>query len=387
MAFAATLPECLRNPMYHWCHLELKRYFGIDKTLGPDTAEEIWEEANARLADSSMSARGILDKFKVSVVCTTDDPTDSLEHHQAIAEAGIGTRVYPTFRPDKAMALQDIRAWNAWVDQLEKVSGQNCGSLDGLCAALENRHDFFHSLGGRLSDHGVESCYDDFPTESEAAAIFTTARSGGRVSPEDHRKLASYLMEFSARLDASKDWTKQLHLGAKRNVNDRLYAELGPDVGGDSISDVPQGEALGNYLGRLAGKEILPRTILYNLNPRDNYLFATMIGNFQGGGIPGKMQFGSGWWFLDQKEGMTWQINALSNLGLLGRFVGMLTDSRSFMSYCRHEYFRRLLCQIIGEDVEKGELPDDMDLLGDLVEKICYKNAAGYFGFELGTYA
>ncbi len=386
LAFAETLPECLRNPMYHWCHLELKRYFDIDKTLGPDTAEEIWEEANAKLAEPSMSARGILERFKVSALCTTDDPTDTLEHHKTVSEAGIGTRVYPTFRPDKALGLGDVKAWNAWVDTLEKVSGESCRTLTGMLNALEARHDFFHAMGGRLSDHGMETCYDDFPAESEAEAIYAKARGGQRVTPGEHRQLASFLMEFSGRLDAEKGWVKQLHLGAMRNVNDRLFEELGPDVGGDSIGDFEQGRALGNYLGRLAGNRTLPKTILYNLNPRDNYLFASMIGNFQGDGIPGKMQFGSGWWFLDQKEGMTWQINALSNLGILGRFVGMLTDSRSFMSYCRHEYFRRLLCEIIGEDVERGELPDDMTLLGQLVEKICYRNASEYFGFELGDY-
>ncbi|HKJ89986.1 MAG TPA: glucuronate isomerase [Oceanipulchritudo sp.] len=386
IAFAGTLPECLRNPMYHWCHLELKRYFDINTTLGPETAEAIWEEANAKLADPSMSASGILRKFKVSVLCTTDDPTDSLEHHKAISEAGGGTRVYPTFRPDKALGLADVSSWNGWVDRLEELSGESCQTLGGMMAALKSRHDFFHAMGGRLSDHGLETCYDDFPAESEAEAIYAKARGGQSVTSREHRQLASFLMEYSGRLDAEKGWVKQLHLGAMRNVNDKLYADLGPDVGGDSIGDFEQGRALGNYLGRLAEKGTLPKTILYNLNPRDNYLFASMIGNFQGDGIPGKMQFGSGWWFLDQKEGMTWQINALSNLGVLGRFVGMLTDSRSFMSYCRHEYFRRLLCEIIGEDVERGELPADMNLLGQLVEKICYRNASGYFGFQLGDH-
>lgn len=387
LAFAKTLPECLRNPMYHWCHLELKRYFGIEKTLGPDTAEEIWEEANAKLADPAMSAHGILEKFKVSVVCTTDDPVDSLEDHQRIAGSGIGTRVYPTFRPDKAIALNDVSAWNKWVDALASVSSIDCSTFSGMKDALRSRHDFFHSLGGRLSDHGLETCYADFPPEAEAAGIFDKARSGKAVTNEEHVRFASFLMVFFGELDTEKNWTKQLHLGAMRNVNDRLFADLGPDIGCDSIGDFDQGRPLGKYLGKLAGQAALPKTILYNLNPRDNYLLATMIGNFQGDGIPGKMQFGSGWWFLDQKEGMTWQINALSNLGLLGHFVGMLTDSRSFMSYCRHEYFRRLLCDIIGEDVEKGELPRDMKLLGNLVEKICYVNASRYFGFTLGNYS
>lgn len=385
-AFAQTLPECLRNPMYHWCHLELKRYFGIEKTLGPDTADEIWEQANEKLKDASLSAHGILEKFKVSVVCTTDDPVDTLDDHQRIAKSGIGTRVYPTFRPDKAIALSNVEAWNSWVDKLATVSNTDCSTLAGLKDALKNRHDFFHSLGGRLSDHGLEACFADFPPESEAEEIFSKARSGKPVTFDQQVRFASHLMEFFGELDTARNWTKQFHLGAMRNVNDRLFSELGPDIGCDSIGDFDQGNTLGRYLGRLAGKGALPKTILYNLNPRDNYLFATMIGNFQGDGIPGKMQFGSGWWFLDQKEGMTWQINALSNLGLLGHFVGMLTDSRSFMSYCRHEYFRRLLCNIIGEDVEKGELPRDMKLLGTLVEKICYTNASRYFGFTLGNY-
>ena len=386
LAFAGTLPECLRNPVYHWCHLELKRYFGIEKTLGPDTAEEIWEEANAKLADPSMSAHGIMEQFKVSVICTTDDPVDSLEDHKRIAKSGIGTKVYPTFRPDKAITLNDITAWNLWVDKLASASNIDCSTLSGIKDALKNRHDFFHSVGGRLSDHGLEACFADFPSDSEAKSIFDKARSGDPVTPDERIRFASHLMEYFGELDSEKNWTKQLHLGAIRNVNDRLFAELGHDIGCDSIGDFDQGKTLGKYLGRLASKQALPKTILYNLNPRDNYLFATMIGNFQGDGIPGKMQFGSGWWFLDQKEGMTWHLNALSNLGLLGHFVGMLTDSRSFMSYCRHEYFRRLLCDIIGEDVEKGELPKDMNLLGRLVDRICYTNASRYFGFTLGNY-
>jgi glucuronate isomerase len=386
MAFAETVPQCLRNPLYHWCHLELKRYFGIDQLLGPATAGEIWEQANAALNDSSMTACGILERFKVSVVCTTDDPVDNLQEHAAIADKGIGTQVYPTFRPDKAMALSDTVAWNVWLDKLAMAADTDCGSLEGMKSALKQRHDTFHAMGGRLSDHGLEVCPMHPASEKQAQSIFNEARRGEEISIADQESFAAYLMEYFAELDAEKGWTKQLHLGASRNVNAALYRALGPDVGGDSIGDTRQGEALGDTLGRMAAKSILPRMVLYNLNPRDNYVFATMAGNFQGDGIPGKIQFGSGWWFLDQKEGMTWQINALSNLGLLGRFVGMLTDSRSFMSYCRHEYFRRLLCQIIGDDVLKGELPADMELLGGLVEAICYGNAASFFGFKLGTY-
>lgn len=386
LAYARTVPQCMRNPLYHWSHLELKRYFGIDTLLGPDTAEAIWEETQEKLKSDALSAHGILEQFKVSVVCTTDDPVDDLADHRTIGGLGIGTKVYPTFRPDKAMKLEDLGAWNAWMDQLSQVSGGDCAKLSGFKEAIRKRHDYFHQMGGRLSDHGLEACPGQFPTEAEATEIYDRARAGKAVTPEEAEKLAAHMLEFFGELDAEKDWTKQLHLGAMRNVNRKMYEALGPDIGCDSISDAHQGPGLAAYLGRLAERDHLPRTILYNLNPRDNYLMATMIGNFQDGTIAGKMQFGSGWWFLDQKEGMTWQMNALSLLGTFGRFVGMLTDSRSFMSYCRHEYFRRLLCDIVGGDVERGELPRDMKLLGELVANISYHNAAGYFGFQLGDY-
>lgn len=386
LAFAATVPKTLRNPLYHWCHLELKRYFGIDKLLDSSTAEEIWAETEAQLASPELSAQGILEKFKVTVVCTTDDPVDSLDTHAAINASGIGTRIYPTFRPDKALAVENALAWNHWVNKLETVSGVKCATFEGFLNALRARHDAFHAVGARLSDHGLERAYATFPSDEEAAAIFDHARSGGNVEGIEKELFASYLMHFFGRLDHEKGWTKQLHLGAMRNNNEALFRQIGPDIGCDSIGDFPQGVPLSRYLGRLAGDGLLPKTVLYNLNPADNYLFATMIGNFQEGGVAGKMQFGSGWWFLDQKEAMIWQMNALSNLGLLSRFVGMLTDSRSFMSYCRHEYFRRILCNLLGEDVERGELPKDEKLLGELVTGVCYGNAAEYFGFELGRY-
>jgi len=386
MAFARTVPMALRNPLYHWCHLELKRYFGIDRLLNADTAEGIWDEANEKLAGDDLSAHGILKRFKVSVVCTTDDPTDSLDDHRRIAASGIGTRIYPTFRPDKAIGIENATTWNAWVNKLADVSGLPCDDFDGFLAALAARHDFFHSLGGRLSDHGLERCFAVPTTHEQASAIYEQVRSGIHADPDMKEHFASFLMLFFARLDHEKNWTKQLHLGAMRNNNDGLFRKLGPDIGCDSIGDYLQGVPLSRYLGALSGAGILPKTILYNLNPADNYLFATMAGNFQEGGVAGKIQYGSGWWFLDQLEGMTWQINALSNLGLLGRFVGMLTDSRSFMSYPRHEYFRRLLCNMIGTDVENGELPRDMDLLGGLVRDIAYGNASRYFGFGLGDY-
>jgi glucuronate isomerase len=381
LAWAATVPKTLRNPLYHWTHLELKRSFGITRLLDPSTAEGIWDEANEKLA--SMSVHRILETNRVRVICTTDDPTDPLDHHRAIAASPLKTRVYPTFRPDKALRVDDTAAFNAWTDRLAAAADVDCTTFAGFLDALRNRHDFFHSLGGRLSDHGLERCYAEPCGEAEPCAIFDGARAGRAASARDHAKFASFLMLFFGRLDAAKGWTKQLHLGARRNNNSRLFASLGPDTGFDSIGDWDQAEALGRYLDALDSTAELPRTVIYNLNPRDNYLVATMVGNFQDGTIAGKMQFGSGWWFLDQKEAMEWQLNALSNLGLLSRFVGMLTDSRSFLSYSRHEYFRRILCELIGRDVVHGELPDDMDLLGGLVRDVCYRNAAGYFGLAV----
>lgn len=387
IAFAQTLPNCLRNPLYHWSHLELKRYFGIDTLLNGDTAEKIWDEAKEKLASPEMSAHGILDRFKVSVVGTTDDPTDDLHHHINIAEQDLPTKVYPTYRPDKALNVDDPDSWNGWVDQLAKASGVEINDMDDFLQALEQRHAFFHQQGGRLSDHGLEHCFAEFPDEEEVGRTFSAARSGQPADERLKRRFASFLMARFAAWDHSRGWTKQLHLGAMRNNNKALYHQLGADIGVDSIGDFPQGKALGGYLGHLSEHGILPRMVLYNLNPADNYLFATMAGNFQQAPDKGKIQFGSGWWFLDQKEAMIWQINALSNLGLLGHFVGMLTDSRSFMSYCRHEYFRRILCQLLGEDVENGELPDDPVLLGRMVENISYFNAAQFFGFKPGTYS
>jgi len=387
MAFAKTLPMALRNPMYHWCALELKRYFDIDTLLSPDTAKAIWDEANEKLKSPEMSAHGILKKFRVAVVGTTDDPVDSLEYHQkiqALNEAGtLATRVYPTFRPDKALAVDDARAFNAWCDALAKTSGQKVDSLDDLLAALKNRHDFFHSMGGRLSDHGLERCFAEPCTPEVAQGIFSKVRSGRQARPDEKEKFATFVMVYSGQLDAEKGWTKQLHVGAMRNNNTRLFKKLGADTGFDSIGDFPQGQALARYLDMLDQQDQLPKVILYNLNPSDNYLMATMVGNFQDGSVAGKIQFGSGWWFNDQLDGMTSQLNALSNLSLLGRFVGMLTDSRSFLSYPRHEYYRRLVCNLLGNDVKLGLIPDDKPLLEDYVRRLSYQNAAEHFGFAL----
>ncbi|MGF1452455.1 MAG: glucuronate isomerase [Opitutales bacterium] len=383
-AWCETVPACLRNPLYHWSHLELKRYFDLDVLISGDTASQIWEAANARLAESGFSARTILKQFDVRVVCTTDDPTDDLSYHQAIAnEPGLKTRVYPTFRPDKALKIDDLAHFNGYCEKLEAVSGVEVSNYAGFKKALKQRHDFFHSLGGRLSDHGLETCYADFCSEAKATGIFAKARGGQQVTPEEQRQFATAVMVYSGQLDAEKGWTKQLHLGAMRNNNTRLFNALGPDTGFDSIGDFPQGVALSRYLDRLDQDDTLPKIVLYNLNPADNYLFGTMVGNFQDGSIAGKVQFGSGWWFLDQKEAMEWQMNALSNLGLLSRFVGMLTDSRSFLSYPRHEYFRRVLCNLIGGDVESGVIPNEWDLYAPMVAKICYGNARDFFGFEL----
>jgi len=386
LAYARTVPHTLRNPLYHWSHLELRRYFGIDLLINEKNAPKIWERANARLQEPALSVHGILTTFKVAVVCTTDDPADTLEHHRTIRKSKLKTKVYPAFRPDKALQVNQPAAFNAWCDQLGARANTEVKDLASFLAALQQRHDFFHQLGSRLSDHGMECVPAEDCTEREAAAIFAQARAGTAATPDQWAKFASFLMLFFGRLDAARGWTKQLHLGAIRNNNSRLMKRLGADSGVDSIGDFPQARSLSRYLDRLDAENQLPKIVLYNVNPADNYLFATMVGNFQDGTSPGKVQFGSGWWFLDQREGMEWQLNALSNLGLLSRFIGMLTDSRSFLSYVRHEYFRRVLCSLLGADVKAGLIPPDGQALGELVENICYRNAAGYFGLETADF-
>ncbi len=385
LAWARTVPKTLRNPLYHWSHLELKRYFGIDLLLNESTADEIWKEANEKLNRPEFSVHGILKKFRVSVICTTDDPTDTLEHHKRIAENRLPTRVYPAFRPDKALTVDNPECFNEWVTALEKASGVNCTHFEGFIEALAQRHDFFHRMGCRLSDHGMEQCCGEPCSREQAVSIYDTVRNGQAAKPQEQDRFAAFMMTFFGILDAEKGWVQQLHLGAMRNNNTRMYQQLGADTGFDSIGDFSQVQPLSRFLDRLESTGKLPKTIVYNNNPNDNYTIASMLGNFQGRGVPGKMQLGSGWWFLDQKEGIEWQINALSNLGLLSHFVGMLTDSRSFMSYPRHEYFRRVLCNLIGQDVERGELPNDRDLLGGLIEDICWNNAVNYFDFKTGS--
>jgi glucuronate isomerase len=382
-AWARTVPATLRNPLYHWTHLELKRYFGIDELLDAQSASRVWEQANALLATPALSAHGILNKFQVKAVCTTDDPTDDLAAHQAIAASGLATKVFPTFRPDKALNVHAPELFNPWVDRLQEVANTNIATLAEFVDAIKARHDFFHSMGGRLSDHGLNHAFGDFPTEHEAARIFGRARSGHEATSEEHGKFAAYMMLVFGRLDAEKGWTKQLHLGARRNNSSRRFRELGADTGWDSIGDWPQADSLGSYLDRLDLENALPKTVIYNLNPADNYVIATMIGNFQDGVTAGKVQIGSGWWFLDQKEAMQWQMNALSNCGMLSKFLGMLTDSRSFMSYPRHEYFRRVLCDLFGRDMENGELPDNDDLVGPVISDICYGNANRFLGLKI----
>ncbi|MDR2512595.1 MAG: glucuronate isomerase [Puniceicoccales bacterium] len=380
-AWAETVPQTLRNPLYTWTHLELRRYFGVTALLEPSSAKEIWDKANTLLKTPELSARGILKKFKVEVICTTDDPADPLTHHKKIAAAKISTKVIPTYRPDKAFALSNPAAFNVWADRLGETANHDTHTLETFLGALKKRHDAFHTIGCRLSDHGLERCFAAECTDRQARDIFARVREGQAPDEAAQEQFGAYMMLYFARLDAARGWTKQLHLGPIRNTNPGLLQRVGADAGCDSIGDFPQARALAWYLGKLSAEDTLPKTIIYNINPADNYVFATMIGNFQDGVSPGKIQHGSGWWFLDQEEGMRWQINALSNQGLLSRFVGMLTDSRSFLSYPRHEYFRRILCDMLGCDVATGRIPSRRDYLEKLVANVCHDNAAAYFNF------
>jgi glucuronate isomerase len=376
LAWARTVPYTLRNPLYHWTHLELRRYFGINELLDEKSAPAIWERANAALA-GGLTAQAILKKFRLEVVCTTDDPIDDLRHHEALAKSNLATRVFPAFRPDKALSIGDA-AFIPWVEQLARVANVEIRNVNSFLQALQKRHDDFHALGCRLSDHGLERCYAMPCSEREAGAIFLKARERHAISADEREHFASFLMFFFGRLDAEKNWTKQLHLGALRNVNAAARNKIGADTGYDTVGDFAQSGPLAAYLDLLARENSLPKMILYNVNPADTFQFATMIGCFQDSETAGKIQYGSAWWFLDQKQGISAQLDALSNVGLLSRFIGMVTDSRSFMSYSRHEYFRRVLCDLLGQDVMRGELPDDDALLGRLVQDICYQNAKEY---------
>jgi glucuronate isomerase len=380
--WAETVPFTLRNPLYHWTHLELQRYFDVHEILNGNTAQKIYDVCTEKLQSKSYSVRQLLKKMNVKVVCTTDDPVDSLEHHQKIKDDGFEIRILPAFRPDKAMNVDDAASFNAYLSKLEAASNTSIGSFQDYLDALRNRHDFFASMDCSVSDHGLEQIYAEDYTQSEIAAAFNKIRSGKELSLDERLKFRSAMLETFAVWDWEKGWVQQYHLGALRNNNSRMMQQLGADTGWDSIGDFPQARSIAKFLDRLDTNNQLAKTILYNLNPADNDLMASMIGNFNDGSVAGKIQYGSGWWFLDQKDGMIRQINALSNMGLLSRFIGMLTDSRSFLSYPRHEYFRRILCNLFGEEIENGELPADLAWTGKVIQDICYHNASNYFNWK-----
>lgn len=383
--WAATVPYTLRNPLYHWTHLELQRYFNVHDILSPKTARDIYETCTSLIQTPEYSVRNLLRKMNVKVVCTTDDPVDSLEYHQQMKAEGFEIPILPAFRPDNAMNVSDPQKFNAYLKKLEGASGTSISSFDDFLYALQNRHDFFASMGCSVSDHGLEEIYAEDFTGSEIDAIFNKVHGGKNLNDSEQRKFKSAMLLHFAEWDWEKGWVQQFHLGALRNNNSRMMQTLGPDTGWDSIGDFSQARALSRFLDKLDTDNHLAKTILYNLNPSDNELMATMIGNFNDGSVAGKVQFGSGWWFLDQKDGMTRQLNALSNMGLLSRFVGMLTDSRSFLSFPRHEYFRRLLCDLLGKEVENGELPNDIEWIGSVVKDICFNNNKNYFNWQLET--
>ncbi|TWF39803.1 D-glucuronate isomerase [Chitinophaga polysaccharea] len=380
--WAATVPKTLRNPLYHWTHLELQRYFNVSELLHDDTAERIYHTCNALLQTPEYSVRGLLRSRNVALICTTDDPVDDLSHHRHLKKEGFEIPVAPAFRPDKAMAADDPLVYNQYLQQLEQAAGISISTYDDLLQALKNRHDYFAGQGCKVSDHGIEEMYAEDFRESEIRQIFAKVRSGQALSVTAIRQFKSALLLELAIMDWEKGWVQQYHLGALRNNNSRMMRALGPDTGWDSIGDFSQARALSKFLDKLDSQDKLAKTIIYNLNPADNELMATMTGNFNDGSVAGKIQFGAAWWFLDQKEGMIRQMNALSNMGLISRFVGMLTDSRSFLSYPRHEYFRRLLCDLLGDEMEKGEIPADFQLVGSMVQDVCYNNAKSYFGWE-----
>ncbi|MBU0926876.1 MAG: glucuronate isomerase [Spirochaetes bacterium] len=383
-AWAHTVPKTLGNPLYHWTHLELRRAFGVDELLSPASADRIYDRCSELLAQDDYRARGLLERFNLSAVCSTDDPADDLGFHDAMAEdASLGIKVLPAFRPDKAHALEHPGHYAAWIRDLEEASGGPIGGYAALIAALNARHDYFHARGCRLSDHGLTFVPGEAGAAVECDAIFRNVMAGNSASRGEIQKFRGAVLTELGRMDADSGWAMQLHLGAMRGVNGRTLAALGPDTGYDAIGDWPQAEGLAALLDRLDADDRLPKTILYALNPRDNEVLASMIGAFQGGSVAAKMQFGSGWWFNDQKDGMERQLTALASMGLLSTFVGMTTDSRSFLSYPRHEYFRRILCDLVGGWMERGEIPDDLDLAGGMVKDISFRNASTWFGVDL----
>ena len=380
--WAATVPYTMRNPLYHWTHMELQRYFNVTEQLSPANAKAVYEHCNALLQTQEFSVRNLLRKMKVKLVCTTDDPVDSLEYHKAMQEEGADIKMVPAFRPDMAMNVGNTETFLQYVRKVEAAAGMQVNRFEDYLMALKRRHDFFAQLGCRVSDHGLEEIYADDHTAEEIIIIFERLLKGETLCLKCQRQFKSAMLVHFAEWDHEKGWVQQFHLGALRNNNTRMLNQLGPDTGWDSIGTFDQGKALSKFLNGLDTSDKLTKTILYNLNPADNEVLATMVGNFNDGSVAGKIQFGSGWWFLDQKDGIIKQLNALSNMGLLSRFVGMLTDSRSFLSFPRHEYFRRILCDLIGTEVEEGELPNDIEWLGKMVQDICYNNNVNYFNWK-----
>ena len=385
--WAETVPYLLGNQLYPWTHLELSRYFGnSDTLLSPDTAAEVWERANAILAEPGFSARGIRRRMNVKLLCTTDDPVDSLEHHRVAAEAkDFSVRMLPTWRPDKAMAVDRSPAFNVWVGNLEAAADVSISNYDDFLEALRHRHDYFHECGCRLSDHGIETFYTAGYAERDLKAVFESLRMGLELSEDETLKFKSALLHEFGLMDHEKGWVQQFHVGAMRNVRTRLFDRLGADAGGDCMGDAPIARPLARFLDRLDKSGQLAKTIVYNINPRDNDSLVSVLASFQDASVAGKMQLGSAWWFMDQKDGIERQLEALSQNGLLRNFAGMVTDSRSFLSYPRHEYFRRILCNKLGREVEAGLLPNDLELIGALVKDVSYNNAATYFGFDIET--
>jgi glucuronate isomerase len=379
--WAETVPYTMRNPLYHWTHLELLRYFNVREVLNPESSKRIYDDCTEKLRSKEFSIRNLITKMNVRVICTTDDPIDDLSYHKQLKNENFGIRVLPAFRPDKAMQCDDLTVLNNYIGKLEAASGVSITGFNDYLQALKQRHDFFAENGCTVSDHGLEQLYAADYTEEEVSKIFDKIRASKQLSPEENLKFKSAMLVHFAIWDHEKGWVQQYHVGALRNNNSRKLRELGPDTGWDSIGDFPQGRSLAKFLDRLDSTNQLTKTILYNLNPSDNALMATMAGNYNDGSVAGKIQYGSGWWFMDQKDGMINQMNTLSNMGLISRFVGMLTDSRSFLSYPRHEYFRRILCNLFGEEVENGELPNDTPWIGKLIEDICYNNAKNYFNW------
>ena len=380
--WAATVPYTMRNPLYHWTHMELQRYFDVTEQLSPANAKAVYDHCSALLQTKEFSVRNLLRKMKVKLVCTTDDPVDSLEYHKAMQEEGADIRMVPAFRPDMAMNVGNTETFLQYVRKVEVAAGMQVNRFEDYLMALKRRHDFFAEMGCRVSDHGLEEIYADEYTAEEIIIIFERLLKGETLCLKCQRQFKSAMLVHFAEWDHEKGWVQQFHLGALRNNNTRMLNQLGPDTGWDSIGTFDQGKPLSKFLNGLDTRDKLTKTILYNLNPADNEVMATMVGNFNDGTVPGKIQFGSGWWFLDQKDGIIRQLNALSNMGLLSRFVGMLTDSRSFLSFPRHEYFRRILCDLIGTEVEEGELPNDIEWLGKMVQDICYNNTVNYFNWK-----